>query len=511
MHVPLPPRVPLPSLSSRPANWNLWDKCNFKERKIDASVTHCTFALTMGRRFSPAHFILCLNRDSPVAKFLHYSHFILLYEKYSYLCNYCSTNFIFFTHFKKTILMRRFSFLFIILGFISFSSALLQAQSREIGAQSVALDDGNGNTVDITIPLMNPGGPYSWVVPITPGGVPLTLPVGTTTNSTLYWDGATWSENLNVLATSAGDVTANSLTVTDGNISSPSSNSGAGTNLIIDAGYGSNALGGGAIQINGGGGTGPGGYVGIVGGNGSSTGGLVYLIGGGGGVYAGGDVHITGGLGGEFAPTYSQGGAVVITGGLSPGTAVGASVQIIGGEGYVGGAVTITGGQGEVSGGGVSIIGGQSGEVAEPGGPILLQTSLNQTPPQTRLQVTNTGLVEIGSSSQFQVDQSGNASTSGTVTIGSGTPITHVISATGSLSFSATAAQSSRDLTITLTGANVGDVVMLGTPNGAVKTNSDYTAWVSSANTVTVRFNNYSSASQTPTASQAFRVAVMQF
>ena len=202
---------------------------------------------------------------------------------------------------------------------------------------------------------------------------------------------------------------------------------------------------------------------------------------------------------------------MVITGGDSPGPGTGALVQIVGGEGNVGGGVTINGGIGLVGGGAVSIIGGRTGEVTGTGGAILLQTSLNETAALTRLQVTNAGLVEIGSSNQFQVDQSGNASTSGSVTIGTGTPITHVLSAIGSLSFSATAAQSSKDLTITLTGANVGDVVMLGTPNGAVKTNSDYTAWVSNANTVTVRFNNYSSASQTPTASQAFRVAVMQF
>ncbi len=400
--------------------------------------------------------------------------------------------------------------LFLVLGLISLSTALLHAQSREIGAQSVALDDGLGHTVDITIPSMAGPGPYSWIIPITPGGLPITLPVGTTDNSTLYWDGTTWSENLNVLATSAGDVTANSLTVTNGNIYSPPSNSGDGTDLVITAGYASSPFVGGNVEINGGESTGPGGEAGIEGGYGY-TGGRVYVAGGPGGVSTGGEVDIFGGAGGEFPPTYNQGGPVVITGGESPGTANGASVQIIGGEGYAGGNVTITGGQGDLAGGGVTISGGQSGGAPKPGGPILLQTSLNQTPPQTRLQVTNTGLVEIGSSNQFQVDQSGNTSTSGTVTIGNGTPIMHVLSATGSLSFAATAAQSSRDLTITLTGANVGDVVILGTPNGAVKTNSDYTAWVSSANTVSVRFNNYSSASQTPTASQSFRVAVMQF
>jgi hypothetical protein len=44
------------------------------------------------------------------------------------------------------------------------------------------------------------------------------------------------------------------------------------------------------------------------------------------------------------------------------------------------------------------------------------------------------------------------------------------------------------DLTITVTGAALSDTVSLGVPNASIVANSNYTAWVSSANTVTVRF-----------------------
>ena len=77
------------------------------------------------------------------------------------------------------------------------------------------------------------------------------------------------------------------------------------------------------------------------------------------------------------------------------------------------------------------------------------------------------------------------------------------------LDFGNTTAQTSADLTITVTGAAVGDVVMLGTPNAAVNANSAYTAWVSATDTVTVRFNNYSSGAIDP-ASGTFKVYVIK-
>lgn len=81
---------------------------------------------------------------------------------------------------------------------------------------------------------------------------------------------------------------------------------------------------------------------------------------------------------------------------------------------------------------------------------------------------------------------------------------------TASLDFGNTTASNSTDLTITLAGASDGDVVSLGVPSGAVLPNSSFTAWVSAANTVTVRFNNYSSNAQDPS-SGTFRVSILKY
>lgn len=82
------------------------------------------------------------------------------------------------------------------------------------------------------------------------------------------------------------------------------------------------------------------------------------------------------------------------------------------------------------------------------------------------------------------------------------------IKATATLNFSSTAAQTSADLTITATGAAVGDVVQVSP--GATDANSSYSAWVSATNTVTVRFNNYSAGAIDP-ASGTFNVIVIKY
>jgi hypothetical protein len=87
--------------------------------------------------------------------------------------------------------------------------------------------------------------------------------------------------------------------------------------------------------------------------------------------------------------------------------------------------------------------------------------------------------------------------------------VANEIFATASLNFPSTNAQNSSDLTITLTGAVDGDAVVLGVPNAAVNANSCYTAWVSAANTVTVRFNNYSSGAIDP-AQATFKVTIIK-
>jgi hypothetical protein len=76
------------------------------------------------------------------------------------------------------------------------------------------------------------------------------------------------------------------------------------------------------------------------------------------------------------------------------------------------------------------------------------------------------------------------------------------------LDFPNTSAQSSSDITVAYTGAAVSHPVMLAIPDGSAPANTNYTAWVSSANTVKVRFNNYSSGSINPASGQ-FTVFVL--
>jgi hypothetical protein len=85
--------------------------------------------------------------------------------------------------------------------------------------------------------------------------------------------------------------------------------------------------------------------------------------------------------------------------------------------------------------------------------------------------------------------------------------VNHGLPGSATLNFPSTLTMLSADLTITVTGAADGDVVSLGVPNAAVNANTFYSAWVSAANTVTVRFNNYSIGTVDP-ASALFKVFV---
>ena len=85
------------------------------------------------------------------------------------------------------------------------------------------------------------------------------------------------------------------------------------------------------------------------------------------------------------------------------------------------------------------------------------------------------------------------------------------LTATASLNFPPTPVQTSSDLTITVTGAAVGDVVELGVPSSAVIANTCYTAFVSSADTVTVRLNNYDVLASADPGAATFRVSVLKY
>lgn len=70
--------------------------------------------------------------------------------------------------------------------------------------------------------------------------------------------------------------------------------------------------------------------------------------------------------------------------------------------------------------------------------------------------------------------------------IGGGTRIPAAYKGSAALDFDLTAS-TVHDLTLTVTGAVAGDDCALGVPPGSVTTSVQYTAWVSAANTVTVR------------------------
>jgi hypothetical protein len=85
----------------------------------------------------------------------------------------------------------------------------------------------------------------------------------------------------------------------------------------------------------------------------------------------------------------------------------------------------------------------------------------------------------------------------------------NIISGSAVLDFPNTAGNSSSDLTIAISGVILGDVVSLGVPNAAALIGTCYTAWVSAANTVSVRFNNYSAGAKNP-ASSTFKIKIIQ-
>ena len=91
--------------------------------------------------------------------------------------------------------------------------------------------------------------------------------------------------------------------------------------------------------------------------------------------------------------------------------------------------------------------------------------------------------------------------------INGGATVTKILSATATLNFDLTAL-TVEDLTITVTGAADGDVVTIGVPNGSVTASVQYSAWVSAADTVTVRART-SAAGENP-ASGTFRATIFR-
>lgn len=82
--------------------------------------------------------------------------------------------------------------------------------------------------------------------------------------------------------------------------------------------------------------------------------------------------------------------------------------------------------------------------------------------------------------------------------------LTRSLIASATLNFPSTAASSTSDLTITVTGAASGDAVSISVPNGSVLANSSYSGWVSAADTVTIRFANHQAVGALDPASGTF-------
>lgn len=81
------------------------------------------------------------------------------------------------------------------------------------------------------------------------------------------------------------------------------------------------------------------------------------------------------------------------------------------------------------------------------------------------------------------------------------------LTATATLDFASTGSGAVADLTVTVTGAAVGDVVTIGVPNGSITSTGSWFAWVSATDTVTVRFSP--KATEDP-ASGSYKVNVLK-
>jgi hypothetical protein len=111
----------------------------------------------------------------------------------------------------------------------------------------------------------------------------------------------------------------------------------------------------------------------------------------------------------------------------------------------------------------------------------------------------------------WTIGNTGNGVLAGSLRIGGGTVVANILSATATLDFPSIAANSFADLTITVTGAVSGDTVIANPIAGSAITDVSYDAWVSAANTVTIRATNNSSTTARDPASGTFRATVIRF
>ncbi len=133
----------------------------------------------------------------------------------------------------------------------------------------------------------------------------------------------------------------------------------------------------------------------------------------------------------------------------------------------------------------------RGGTTAANSAPLKFTSGTNMTTPEA-------GAVEFDGFNYF--------ATSGTTRY----TLAKTLTSTASLDFPSTVTNAVSTLNITVTGATDGDAVSLGAPNSVMSGNSSFVAYVSSANTVTVKFmNNSGNAIDPPQA--VFRVSVLKY
>lgn len=101
------------------------------------------------------------------------------------------------------------------------------------------------------------------------------------------------------------------------------------------------------------------------------------------------------------------------------------------------------------------------------------------------------------------------AITADSIALGTGNVVTKFITATAVLNFPSTISPATSDLVVAVTGAQLGDTVSLGVPNGAMGSTSMYFAWVNAAGQVTVRF--FPTTGTVDPASGTFRISITQY
>jgi hypothetical protein len=122
------------------------------------------------------------------------------------------------------------------------------------------------------------------------------------------------------------------------------------------------------------------------------------------------------------------------------------------------------------------------------------------------LPTPSSGAASIGS-----ITASGVTQLIATNSAGVSTQLTGVkLAASATLNFPSTAAGAVSDLTISVTGAAVGDVVSIGIDAASVPAAGSFFAWVSAADTVTVRYSNNSLVTAYDPPSGTFKVIVFK-